>query len=537
MSIYRPRAAAVLYVPNVGTASERVQQENETNADLRDLTDPTHQVASRNPQDTTNDVTRLQVKIHHVRLVSNSHNEADECEFTGSYDDMGTDPRFLNSVECYVYLGDGDAKGFFTPSSDNLRFVGIGTVVTRTLNDSVGKQIHIRALDYTTLFLNAKQYPPSGIPKLSMTLGDAWNLVCDSTGYYDLDREQVVSTVQRLKTNGKNDATDRLQFIGDAANLRDQTLGSAVSSRIAKLGNLQVIPPNADAWAVWQTAVGSLGLISFIRGDRCIVTTATDYYTADDPPRFIWGKNIRTLEETRDVQAMSKKNIHIQSLNPLTMKTIEAFWPPLSLVKQSKKVGASSNGSPISVKAQDYETFDCPMPITDQAALTAFAERVWLERGRQELAGQLETGEMFTDTLNEKSFDLLKLQSGDRIRVEIDRDALTIIQRLSDIGQRIAALKLRGYSDDMAAFLAKNLDSITKVTPEFQVHSVETTLETASPPGSYTVVVHYLNRIDVSGSAQPGTGIGTPPITNQSKTVANPSGQRRRNNTNAKGGP
>ena len=511
MGLFRPRASAILCVPNVGTASERVQQEK------------------------LDDVTKLHVLVHRVRLESNNHNEADVCEISFGYDDGGIDPRFLSSAEVYTHLGDGDAKGYFTPSADNLRFVGIAVDVRRSFDPAVGKIVTVRAHDYTTLFLNAKQYPPSGIPKLSMTLGDAWNLVCDSTGYYDLDAGEVVSTVQRLKTNGKNDASDRLFFTPDAEKARDTQLGAAVSSRIAKLGVLQV-KHGANAWDVWQTACGSLGLISFIRNDRCIVTTATDYFTADDPPVFICGSNISKLEEVRDAQAFSKKNICIQSLNPLTMKTIEAFWPPLSLVKKSKKVAASALAGPVSVRAQDYETFMCPMPITDQDALTAFAERVWLERGRLELSGHLETGEMFVDTLNDASFDLLKLQSGDRVRVEIDRDALTVIQRLSDIGQRTRALQARGYSSDMATFIAKNLDAITKMTPEFQVHSVETTLDTASAPGSYEMTVRYVNRIDVSGSAQPGTGVGTPPVTNQKKTVSNPDGQRRRNGSRVAGG-
>jgi hypothetical protein len=483
---------ARLFVPNLGSASARVQQE------------------------TLDDVTELQVRIHKARLVSNNHNEADECELLINYDDAGIDPRLLKSCEVYLHLGDGDAYGDFSATADNLRFIGIATEVEREF-DGDKKSIQIKALDYTTLFLECRQLSPRGYPDHSQNLTEAWARICDFTGYFDVSSGQVVSTVQRLKGN--------LDFVGVDERT---TLGGALDDRLAKLGKMQT-HPSADAWAVWQTVVGSLGLISFIRGDRCIVTTATDYYTADDPPRMVLGRNVHRISERRDVHQLSAKNVCIQSFNPLRMQTIEAFWPPPGDVKPQKRLGASALGAPEPLKASVYEIFDCPMPITDPRALEDFARRVWEERSRQELRGKLTTVEMFVDTLGGASFDLLKLQAGDRIRVEIDQEALTIIQRLPAVGQRVQALMDRGYSSDMANYLAKNLDGINKLTPEFQVHSVATDIDVTTPPGHFTIDVDFLNRIEVSGSASPGGGEGTDPFTNQTKTVKNPTAERQRN--------
>lgn len=479
-TVLRPRMLARIYVPNVGSPSDRVQQEN------------------------VDDVTELAVRVHRARWECNNHLEADEVELDGTYDDLGIDPRFLRSAEVYFHLGH-DATGNFTPTVDNLRFVGIATDVERHLSESSGMGVRIRALDYTTLFLTAKHFPPDGVPDYSQTLPDAWSRICDHTGYVDFETKSVVSTVQRLR--------DRIDFVGVDPGI---VIGTAVSSRLRKLGKLQV-PHDASAWTVWQTAVGSLGLISFIRGDRCIVTTATDYYTGDDPPRFIWGRNVLELRERRDVQAVSGKNVGIFSLNPLTGQVVEAYWPPLEDVKKQKRLGASALGPSIAVRAQDYEIFPCPMPITEPSVLEEFAHRVWEERTRQELAGTMHVREMFADTLSGKSFDLLALGSGDRIRVEIARAALTLVQRIPSISGRIEAMKSLGYSDDMAKFVVKNLDAITRVTPEFQVHRTETTLDVTDPDsGSYDMVVEYVNRIETSGSANPGTGIGTPQMTGQS---------------------
>ncbi len=492
MALFKPRFVARVFVPNVGDPQTRTQQEQ------------------------LDDVTQLQVRCHRLRLVSNSHNDADECEIHGSYDEMGIDPRFLKSAEIYLHAGMAADDGTFTPTQDNLRFIGIVTYAERAFSES-GKGVHLRALDYTSLFLNAKQFPPDGIPEFSDTIESAWDRVCDNTGYYDLASNRIVSTVTRLR--------DRIQLVGlDAPG---PTLGTAVGPRLAKLGKLQV-PANPCAWDVWQTAVGSLGLISFIRNDRCIVTTATDYYTGEDPPRFTYGKNVLTLTETRDLHALSGKNVGILAWDPLTHTTVEAFWPPLSLATQQKKLGGSALGTGVAVRAQDYEIFDCPFGITDPAVLERFAERVWEERSRQELSGELVTRKMEVSTLSGQIFDAMALQAGDRIRVEIERDALTQIQRLPTESQRIRAMRERGYSESMARYVVTNLDAITKLTPEFQVHSVETEIDTTEPPGTYNMRIHYRNRIDVSGSAQPGTGTDAPPPVTGQVTYTSPKPKRSR---------
>jgi len=484
MPVYKPRVAVRLYVPDVGTPSERVQQEDD---------------ASK--------VTALDCRAWRVHLNANSLNEADECEVMLSYDDAGLDPRILRNAEMYVWID--DVADELVPTANNLRFMGIACDVERAFSGSSGKSVRVRALDYTTLFLASKNYPASGVPDFSQTLPEAWARICDNTGYYDLASKKIVSTVQRLR--------DRIDITGDID--PSITLGAAVSPRLAKIGKLQV-RQGSDAWAVWQTAVGSLGLVSFIRGDRVIVTTATDYYTADDPPRLIWGKNVVEISEVRDVNSLSSKNVGIESFDPLTGKTIEAFWPPLSYVQggkgQKKKLAASAMGQAVGVKASDYEIFDCPVPTTDPAVAELVARRIWEERSRQELMGHLKTAEMFVSTPSGGVFDLLSLQGGDRIRVEIERSGLTIVQRLDSLQDRQSAIKDMGYSDQMADYIARNLDAITRLPPEFQVHSVSTTLETQNAEGgTYEQEIRYLNRIDVSGGSQAGTGSSVPAVTGQ----------------------
>ena len=488
-SIFSPRMAVRLFVPSAGSPGARIAQED------------------------TGDVYQFDIRPHKATLVSNNYLAADELNVTFAYDEAGIDPRFLRSAEIYFYLYDeGRFEGDYLQDYANCRFVGIVRSVERQFTESGGKVINLRALDYTTLFLEATSYPSDGLPPFTDTIQEAWDRICEHTGYFDMDVGEIVSSVSNLE--GKH-------LVGLGVDL-GRRLGQAVPSRVQASGILQGNHA-ADAWAVWQNVVGSLGLISYIRGDRCIVTTATDYYTADDPPRFVWGRNILELTESRDLGTLSNKLVAVRSYDPLGGKTLEALYPDPSspLAKRKKKLGASaSKHPPKTLKTQDYEAFDLPFAVSDQATLLAIAERIWHERTRQELHGSLKTLEMSVDTVQGSSiFDLTTLAAGDQIQVEIDRDALDQIQSLPTVAERTSALLGRGYQEQVAHFIASNLDAVTSLLPQFLVHSCTIEIDSsgsAAQGGSYSMTIEYINRLDVSGvAANDAAGSKQPPMQDQ----------------------
>ncbi len=175
------------------------------------------------------------------------------------------------------------------------------------------------------------------------------------------------------------------------------------------------------------------------------------------------------------------------------------------------KVAASAGGKPLPVVVKEYEFFDYP-DVTDEDTLTEIAQRVWEERSRQELTGQLKTSKMWVERYNEfaqpgeeqpAGFDVLTLQSGDRVRVELEQEALNAIQRIPTEGGRIKYLTSRGYNEDLATLMAKNVVGLSKFSPEFQVRTVRTTHEVSGDAGTYETEITFINRIDVSGNAQP----------------------------------
>ncbi len=133
--------------------------------------------------------------------------------------------------------------------------------------------------------------------------------------------------------------------------------------------------------------------------------------------------------------------------------------------------------------------------ITDQATLDGLARRIWEERSRQELEGQLSTVEMLVDDMSGDSFDLLTLGPGDAIRVEFEQEDKEALRQIPTVEGRIAYLTSRGYSDGVAELIAKDADAFTAAPPEFCVKRVTVDLQADAEGGSFDVQINYCNRI------------------------------------------
>jgi hypothetical protein len=433
----------------------------------------------RATQATDAELISFPIRVRRAFWESNDHQHADVLRLTAEWRDAGADPRLLSSATVQFYLGSADDKGHWSPGPSTLRFLGTLVRARRIARDSEGFTVELEFQDYTCFFLRAK-LPPEAVPDYSQSLADAWARICDNTGYLDPNgSSKIVSTVSALR--------DRLTPVGQLAQGALPSLGQAAAPRFARLGARVPVKPGADAWAVWQQCVGMCGLISFIRKDQCIVTLAQDYYSDQNPPRLVWGRNILELSEARNAD-LAGKGVGVTSFDPLTNRTLESFYPPLASAAQKRAV--SSGGA----QSQAYEMFPYA-GITDQATLDALARRIWEERARQELEGQLTTAEMFSDTISGDSFDLLSLGPGDALRVEFEQKDKEALRSIPTVDGRIAYLTARGYSDGVAELIAKDADAFAGAAPEFCVKRVTADFETDGEGGSFQLQVQYCNRI------------------------------------------
>lgn len=455
MATYRPRFAAVLRVPVMGSPQGRATQ----------MTDDS--------------LISFPIRIRRAFWESNDHQHADTLRLTAEWRDAGADPRLLSSATVQFYLGNAGDDGTWSPGASTLRFIGALVRPRRIAREGEGFVVELEFQDYTSFFLRAK-LPPSGIPDYSQSLEDAWSRICDNTGYLDPNGgSTIISTVSALR--------NRLTPVGQLAQSGLPTLGSAAAPRFARLAARVPVKPGADAWAAWQQCVGMCGLISFIRKDQCIVTLAQDYYSDQNPPRLVWGQNILEMSEARNAD-LAGKGVGITSFDPLTGRALESFYPPLG---SSPSKRALSSGGAVT---DHYEMLPYT-GIIDQAALDGLARRVWEERSRQELEGQVSTVEMSVDTLSGDTFDLLSLGPGDAIRIEFEQKDKEALRAILTMDGRIAYLTSRGYSDGVAQLIAEDADAFTSASPEFCVKRVTVDFETAGDGGSFNVQISYCNRL------------------------------------------
>lgn len=464
MAYWYPRCHVHARVPVMGTTSERYGQSTE-----RTLID-------------------FDFNVIKAQVTKNDFNQADEATIDINYNQAPFDPRLLSNLILYVYMANAPGTAKWQPLPSDLRFVGVGSMIERTLDDEK-KTVSVKALDYTTLFLAMKPYPQAtGTPKFSQTLRQAWATICDHVGFYDFTTSEgkLTSSVTDLRTNIKGIPDD---------SVLDRTIGESVLSRIAKFGQVQ-IPHEADGWAAWHACVDPLGLLTWIDADTCFVARAPDYYSGKNPAVFQYGSNVRMVNESRDISSLNGKGIHTTAFDPLTGKTIESFFPRRDDPRVVKKRLSASKkqGSPGLAPVTDYEHQTYPYHCT-QESLDDVAQRVWEERSRQELEGRLSTSKMTVKAKDGKTdIDILSLKHGDQIAVQLDQLALDEMRKLPTTFARSYYLLQRGFSPSVAALIASDQGYLQNLLATFVVKEV--TIDYDASAEHFETEVSFCSRIN-----------------------------------------
>jgi hypothetical protein len=364
-----------------------------------------------------------------------------------------------------------------------LRFTGVCDTVERHGGDERASQVTLRFLDYTTFFLKNKHFPSEGVPKFQETLPQIWAKICDNTGYYDIDTGHTLSSVTALR--------DRIVIIGIDENT---TLASTTTSRVTRFGQF-VVRDGDSAWDIWIRAVGALGLVSWIELDQVIVAPTTEHFAEGNGPRLVLGDNIVEWSEKVD-SSISDKGVGIQSINTITGKLLESFYPPpgdprihVKRVKAGKKAGNPTKPNEIDFQSDHYDIY-LYHDIADQRALDRKAQQVYAERCRQEVQGHIKTGEFTVEDGTGADFDLLKLHAGDPIRIELSPDYEELLRSQGDEDAQVQYLLQRGQSETTAALIARNLDALPALKPIYHVKQLRVSLD----EGRFEIEIYYHNN-------------------------------------------
>jgi hypothetical protein len=461
---YRARATAILSVTAIGSS------------------------AQKKAAATSDDLFDIPLRCQSVAWEREDHNRADRVAISAEWYDAGMDPRALANAAIKVYIGQANDRDLFTPTDDNERFRGIVTEVKRASSADGRLTVELVAHDLTSLFLRTKPFRENGVPSLSMTLSDAWRLICDYTGWYDHQGKTFISTATALK--------DHLVFRGAA---KDVQLSKSAAPRFANLAKVMPAGMGAgetDAWAVWKQCVGMVGFLTYIDRGDCIVTTATDFYSSKNPVRFIYGQNVLEHEESRDC-TRTRVGIGLISFDPISGKTIETFWPPLTY-KPIKGKFATSGVKGVS-DVSKYEIFPAPPGVTNEDDLLDANKYAWEEISRQELRGGVTTTYMELPRFDGSMVDIMSVMPGDAVSVEFDAGLKSEILKQQSQGDRIIYLVSNGYSQATAQLMAANVDDLTKLKSECSVVRVGVAFEASDEGGKFEVNVGYNARLQDTG--------------------------------------
>ncbi len=485
-TLYRPRVVAILTLPkNVANTTFGSKP-----------ADPSIRLVPNEEVETID----LPIRVRNLHLTLNDHNHADMCTIEAEYLDIGLDPRILTSAIVRVFIGEFDDS---PPKKSDCKFVGIMTKPSRSGSDQ-GLTMTLEFLDYTTLFLEHRHYDPLEVPTLDMTLGEAWAQICDHVGpTSDAGEFTPVTSILRNRIVFIDETSIETGEISES--LSTVRLGAGTTERYRSLGRVPLKSPDMDAWAVWQTCCNMLGLITYIKNDTCVVTTARDLYTSKNPPAFVWGRNIESIREERNSNIV-KKGIGIRSYNALTNTTLEALYPDdgdKRILKKQLAVKTKNGLSKPAKVVQDRIFFNFPS-VTDPTKLKDLAQRVWEEYSRQELEGTLTTWDLdllgVGSKVEGKIFNILDLGPGDTIWIGFDPESKTILPSLGSPSKQVQYLLDGGYSEEAAEYLVANLQNMTRWVPTFFVKKIELELTSDESGGNLKISINYLNKINESGS-------------------------------------
>lgn len=329
--------------------------------------------------------------------VNNNHREADKAKIVVDYASLPLDPRLIRSVWVGLWLGDvEDPTADISLDDDRFQaFVGYADEPS-TRQDDQGDWLSLDCRDYTGLFLDARW--PGGFLRIDRPLSEVVAALLDLVpGAADMD---VVFA----------DGVESLR-------LSDQ------------LGRTSYTPDDGDdLWTVIVDLFGRVGLIPVVRLTTLRIETATTF--GQHRAGFVYGQNVKTLETRRQLNRASNSAVEVIAYNEATGERKTAVYPSSTAGDQIV------TGSGAVVEAATTKTPYYLSGSYSQGDLDLIAQRVYEQRARQAVEGELTTADLWD--LDEET-RLPLLSNGDAIELRLT-DGLSADIRDMTEGEAVAYL-------------------------------------------------------------------------------------------------
>lgn len=369
-----------------------------------------------------------------------SHSQAGSAEVTVHGSALPFDPRVIDGVYLTLFMGDvGEMTGNVrTPAMR--RFVGYVDELEEKRDDG-GPVVSLKARDLTALLRDFKPVPRASLPRYSDTLGEAIN--------------KVLAAVPAAQT---------ARMALAPSPLADKPLAAATHARAAT-AYVQV-PPDATAWQVIEHCAGLVATLVYVKLESIVLADpAQSYQTpSESKATFVFGDsdaNLLSLERSKKF-VRNRKGIVTQAYDPVHRRVLTAKYPADADLPPAHRPPAHMGGTVVrqhstttrgggragaSRRPPEREPVAAPAGIQSQAALLAYARRVYEERSRQEMEGKLVCPGWSAATPN----DVLALGWQDRFELRVNPGLEAELRAQPSESAAVALLQTRMLVNEAAA--------------------------------------------------------------------------------------
>ena len=241
-------------------------------------------------------------------------------------------------------------------------------------------------------------------------------------------------------------------------------------------------------WDVIYELVINHGFITFVTqaGDQAQIVISSPrtqtLQSLSQAPRIAYGHNLMTFEASRKLAKNRVPQLRMIYWDALQKQRFEVLYPG---AHQSQPLGIG-----LGLKKNEIETVPAPHYCHDRDSALRFCKMRWEMMARSETEYKMTTrhlrvpggGDIDREdrlyppgTVNDvvgAEYNLLALQAGDPIGVAFDPFNQEQVRSL-DIGQRENFLEVLGYSPQVAAFVARNIEIIDEFRQPFYTRKAE----------------------------------------------------------------
>lgn len=410
-----------------------------------------------------------------VRIQINSYQEADTFSAEIDYKSFPFDPRTIRACQVTVLMKDSQAE--YRPTDDtDAMFTGFADEESITFDEG-RRVVKLEGRDLTSLFIDKKY--GKGTVDLTKTIKQHFESFV-----------KEIPGAAKIKVEARPD------------DLPLPKLSEFWPGGSAALMNVK----NDDTyWGVVQEVASRAALIAYIENDKLIITKPRTLYdeSKQKAVRFIYGKNVKSLEYKKKIGRRKGFNIIVRSMNERDKVVIEAKIPA-----QATEAWSNATGIPnIEIRTPDLDKEGKQIPYADlkpapyiaflipkivyQAQLVEIGEQTYEAMAREQIEGSLETFDMDALQVNGSIFDLLKLRMGAAVQVQVDQPDLKALTAITSSEEQQRFLLRRGYSANVAKALSENL---RKLSDFMYVKGVEFNLSATS----LSIKIDFINFIETS---------------------------------------